>query len=209
MMMPLFLCDVTRVVAQESSMRLCSLGPAVMLTVVGLSGLEACAPTTSASAAPPGPAYRLEATVQDLMEGLIDPTADSIWDSVAYISSPAGIEDRQPRTDEQWRAVRTQASLLIEGGNLLAMPGRRGAVDRPGHTAPAPGELTHAEIQQRLDTLHGAFVTLAHGLQEAGARALLAIDARNTQALLDAGTAIDEACEACHVVFWYPNQQRP
>ena len=44
-------------------------------------------------------------------------------------------------------------------------------------------------------------------LSMAGLQALAAIDARNPQALLEAGGAIDAACEACHVTYWYPNQR--
>jgi hypothetical protein len=34
---------------------------------------------------------------------------------------------------------------------------------------------------------------------------LQAIDARDTEALLNAGDAIDRACESCHLKYWYPN----
>ena len=180
----------------------------LLLTVT--ASLTACVQKPDVGATPPSADLRLEATVQDLMEGLIDPAADALWDSVAYISSPTGTEDRQPRSDEQWKAVRVHAVLLIEAGNLLAMPGRRVATDLPGSVSDAVlGELSHAEMQQRLESLRTAFVPLAKGLQDAGAQALAAIDARNAQALMDAGALIDNACEACHVVFWYPHQQRP
>jgi len=150
--------------------------------------------------------YRLTATIQELMDGQIDPSADALWDSVAYIATEQGTEDRQPRTDEDWKAVRTNALTLIEAANLLSMPGRRVAATS---AAAGLGELTPAEIQQRLSTSHGAFVQFAHGLQDAALQALKAIDARDPQALMDAGGAIDEACEACHVTYWYPDQKRP
>ncbi|HEY8054088.1 MAG TPA: hypothetical protein VIE42_14965 [Steroidobacteraceae bacterium] len=173
-------------------------------------GIAACTPKSAATAEPPAAAeYRLKATIQDLMEGLIDPSADALWDSVAYISRPSGIEDRRPRSDEEWKAVRGHAVMLIEGGNLLSMPGRLVAADLANNAAPGPGELSHVEIQQRVTTTHNTFVQLAHGLQDAGAKALAAIDVRDAQALMDAGATIDSACEACHVTYWYPNQQRP
>jgi hypothetical protein len=31
-----------------------------------------------------------------------------------------------------------------------------------------------------------------------------AIDAKDPQRLFDVGGEIDEACEACHLVYWYP-----
>ncbi len=174
-----------------------------------VGGMAACAPKSTVTAESTTAPYRLDATIQDLMEGLIDPSADGLWDSVAYISKPAGIEDRRPRTDEEWKAVRTHAVLLIEGGNLLSMPGRLVAADLATIAAPGPGELSHAQIQERVAAGHPGFVQLAHGLQDAGAKALAAIAAKDAQALMDAGATIDNACEACHVTYWYPNQGRP
>lgn len=150
--------------------------------------------------------YRPTATIQELMDGQIDPSADALWDSVAYIATEQGTEDRQPRSDEDWKALRTSTLTLIEAANLLSMPGRRVAAT---NASAGLGELTPAEIQQRLSTSHGAFAQFAHGLQDAALQALKAIDARDPQALMDAGGAIDEACEACHVTYWYPNQKRP
>jgi cytochrome c556 len=74
---------------------------------------------------------------------------------------------------------------------------------------PSSGELTPGEIQQRINATHEAFVQFARNLQDAGLKALAAIDAKNAQGLMDAGGQIDEACEACHVTYWYPNQHRP
>ena len=191
-------------------MRPPSPGSLAFLLLTASASLVACMHEPGVGTTPPSAEFRPEATVQDLMEGLIDPSADSLWESVAYISSPTGIEDRQPRSDEQWKAVRVHALLLIEAGNLLAMPGRRVVTERPGSApAPALGELSHAEMQQRLESLRTAFVPMAKGRQDAAAQALAAIDARDAQALMEAGAVIDNACEACHVIFWYPNQQRP
>jgi hypothetical protein len=36
--------------------------------------------------------------------------------------------------------------------------------------------------------------------------ALAAIDKKDAQALFEAGDKIDEVCESCHQVFWYPEQ---
>ena len=172
------------------------------------AGVEAARPTQSAQPNPQQ--YRLTATIQDLMDGIIDPSADVLWDSVAYIATTKGIEDRRPRTDDEWKTVRNSAITLVEAANLLSMPGRRvapahGLTDAP----PGLGELSHAEIQQRIDSTHEGFTQFARNLQDAGLKALAAITAKDPQGLMDAGGTIDEACEACHVTYWYPNQNRP
>jgi hypothetical protein len=173
-------------------------------------GAAACSRQSAPPPRAPAPQYQLTATVHDLMEGLIDPSADTLWDSVAYIARASGIEDRQPRTAEEWQTVRTGAVNLIEAANLLIMPDRVVANDPPGNPPqPGPGELSHVEIQQRIDATHQGFEQLAHGLQSAAVQALAAIDAKNAQALMDSGASIDNACEACHVTYWYPNQRRP
>jgi len=171
--------------------------------VLGVIGLTTFA-WTQTRAAPA--AVRVNASIQELMDGQIDPAADALWDSVAYIASTSGVEDRQPRTDAEWRAVRAQAVKLLEGTDLLAMPGRRVAV-QPKKVG--EGELTPAEIQRRIGATRAAFVQLAGALRQTGLEALAAIDARDAPGLMAAGSQIDEACEACHVAYWYPNQSRP
>jgi hypothetical protein len=167
-------------------------------------------PTQAAQQAQATGQYRLTATIQDLMDGIIDPCADVLWDSVAYIATTKGVEDRQPRTDEEWQTVRNSAITLIEAANLLSMPGRRVAAAHGfTDTPPGRGELSHAEIQQRINSTHDSFTQLARNLQDAGLRALSAIEAKDAQGLMDAGGTIDEACEACHITYWYPNQNRP
>lgn len=169
-------------------------------------GMGACSPKMPTSAVSLPQQFYLTATIQELMEGQIDPAADALWDSVAVIQSPAGTEERRPRTDEQWRAVRTRAIMLIEATNLLSMLGRR---VKSGDSPVGLGEFSPAEIQQRIDASHDSFVRFAGLLQDAGLKALAAIDAKDAQGLMDAGGVIDEACEACHVTYWYPNQHRP
>jgi hypothetical protein len=171
-----------------------------------LLGITACAQSSPPSTQFPAPLH-VVATVQDLMQSFIDPAADRLWDSVAYIATPSGVEDRKPRTDEDWQSVRMGAVELIEAANLLSMQGRIVTADLALNRAPNPGELSHVEMQQRIGASHDAFVQFARGLQEAALKALTAIDARDAQALLEAGGTIDQACEACHTTYWYPNQK--
>jgi hypothetical protein len=178
----------------------------VPVLLILAASLTSCSAKVPPPAAAPAQSFKLTATIQDLMDGEIDPAADALWDSVAFIATPQGEEDRRPRTDEEWKAVRTSALALIEATNLLSMQGRRVAL---ADHEPGLGELRPAEIQKRIDASHDAFVQFARGLQEAGQKALTAIDAKDAQGLMDAGGAIDEACEACHVTYWYPNQTRP
>lgn len=137
------------------------------------------------------------------MDSEVDPSADYLWDSVATIVSKQGTEERRPRTDEDWKKVRRSAITLVEATNLLLMDGRK--VAKPGEKSENPGiELGPEEIQAVIDGDRASFVKFAHGLNDAAMKALAAIDARNADALSDAGESIDEACEQCHLKYWYP-----
>jgi cytochrome c556 len=142
-------------------------------------------------------------TLQELMETRVDPAADALWDSVAFIASEKGEEDRRPRTPAEWASVRTRALELIAAAKELAEPGRRVSAL---NAKPGLGELSAAEIQLRFDADPAAFAERAAVLQSAAREALKAIDAKDADALMNAGGTIDDACEACHVVYWYPQQ---
>jgi len=168
-----------------------------------LVGLTACTqePGTAAGETP----YRITATIQDIMDAQIDPAADEIWNSVASIVTKSGIEERQPRTDEEWEAVRLKALLVIEGANLLMMPGRRVVAEgKPLDPAELAGE-TPADIQKAMETNRAAWIRLAQGLHDAGMGVLRAIEAKNVPQLIETGETLDTACENCHSTFWYPN----
>jgi len=157
----------------------------------------------AAKTAAPTPDFRLTGTIKDIMDGVVDPSADYLWDSVSTIVTRKGVEERRPRTDEDWKNVRRRAIELIEAPNLLMMDGRK--VAKPGEKSENPGiELGPEDIQQIIDGDRATFIQRAHALQDAGLKALAAIDKKDVDGLSDAGEAIDEACEQCHLKYWYP-----
>lgn len=144
------------------------------------------------------------------MQSIIDPAADPLWESVETTVTAKGTEERQPRTEEEWKTVRHQAITLIEGANLLIMPGRRvvhaGKSLEDAHVA---GINKAEDIQKLIDDNPAAFESYATALRAAGEQALSAIDARDVTGLVNAGGTIDAACEQCHLHYWYPNTFRP
>ena len=150
---------------------------------------------------------RPTATIKDIMDSLVDPSADVLWESVATIVSAKGTEERRPKTDEEWANVRRNAIRLLEATNLLAMEGRH--VAKPGEKSENPGiELEPEQMEKLMTEDRASFLKLAHGLYDAALPALKAIDARNADGLLDAGEGIDNACEQCHLKYWYPLQEQ-
>jgi cytochrome c556 len=76
----------------------------------------------------------------------------------------------------------------------------------PRGTLAGEGELSPEEIDERIAANRVAFEELAVNLRNVAQKALEAIDRRNSEELLEVGGEIDAACEACHTIFWYPEQ---
>lgn len=170
-----------------------------------LAGVLACA--TACVGGPPEPLLQSPATIKDIMDSMVDPSAEFIFDSVAQIADEHGITEKAPHTAEEWKEVRRRAVQLLEAPNLLVMRGRR--VARQAERAENPNvELQPEEIQKLIDTDHAAFSARALVLQDAAAAALRAIDSKDAKGLFAAAGELDKACENCHLHYWYPNDTR-
>lgn len=151
-----------------------------------------------------------QASVLDLMLKQIDPAADFIWESVATISTEAGIEERHPRTDAEWQEVHDRAVQIIEAAKLLQADGLK--VAHPGQQLSEPGgegDYTPEQAQAQIDADRSTFVAYARALQDTAGLMLAAIEKKSPEDMLEVGGALDEACEQCHVRFWYPNAPKP
>lgn len=177
--------------------------------LLALAGCASTQPKQDAQKPADVPAeYRLTGTVKDIMDALVDPGSDYIWDSVETVVSAKGVEEKAPRTDEEWKQVRNHAIMLLEATNLLQMPGRH--VANPGEKANDPNvELAPEQIEAAIAKDRGAWIKYAHGLHDATMKTLQAAEAKDKDKLLDVGNDIDEACEQCHLQYWYPNEKRP
>jgi hypothetical protein len=178
-----------------------------MLLVSAL--LASCEGSGPFPAAAPGSPLPL-ASIQELMQGLVDPAADELWDAVSTEVTAQGEVEHRPADDASWLKLRRRALLVAEAANLLAQPGR--VVVHAGNAledSHVKGILTGPAIEQRIKSDPAEFAARAKALQEA-ARALLgAIDKRDIQAYLAAGSQLDHACESCHQRYWYPNDKVP
>jgi hypothetical protein len=179
---------------------------AVAVLGVACRGGEAPAQETAQQGTP---ARMPDATIRDLMVTVIDPAADGVWLAVKSETTREGkVVDTAPRNDEEWQTVRRAAMTLIDGADLLMMPGRR--VARPGEKSAAPGvELEPAEVERNINADRAAWNMRAQALKDATMDVLAAIDARDAPKVFDLGDELDLACENCHRHFWYPNEQIP
>jgi len=147
--------------------------------------------------------YRPTTTIRDLMDGMVDPAADTIWNSVSTTITKKGTQEKAPHTDEEWGTVRHSAIELLEASNLLQIPGRHVAM--PGQRNEQGIELQPEQIETLINQDRQAWITLAHGLHDSATQALHAAEAKDPAKVLESGDAIDNACEHCHQRYWYPH----
>jgi hypothetical protein len=142
------------------------------------------------------------------MDSIVDPSADVVWGAVGTVVDQDGAHETFPKTQEEWLNVRRAAIRIVEGANLLMMPGRDAAP--PGSKSEAPGvELEPPEITVLMRKSRTTFDAFARALQAVGAEAVRASDAQDAAALLDIGGRMQDVCESCHQVFWYPGAKQP
>ena len=137
------------------------------------------------------------------MLSVIDPAADNVWEAVATIVTHDGIEERRPRTDEEWEALRHEAVRLVESTNLLLMRDRE--VARPGFRSENPGiELEPEQIQALIDEDPQTWNRMVTDLYRVSTSMLEAVEDRDADRLFDEGGPLDVTCERCHQRYWYP-----
>jgi hypothetical protein len=122
--------------------------------------------------APPASALRPVLSLKQLMEWVIDPAADAVWDPVKTIITEQGTKEIAPQTQEEWDAVRNGAAMLVESANLLMMDGRARDQDE--------------------------WLAAARRLAATAEQALKAAAAKDAAGVFAAGGEIYNACSACH-----------
>ena len=118
------------------------------------------------------PPFKPIADTKLLMQSVIDPNADIVWEAVQTIISAEGTEEIRPRSDEAWTEVRNAAITLAESGNLLMMVPRA----KDG----------------------GEWMTRAKEFIDASEAAIRAAEAKNADRLFTIGGDIYETCSRCH-----------
>ena len=183
-----------------------------ILMAAGCAKQESAAPVAAAPvvAATLPAGLTPEASILDLMLGIVEPTANDLWGSVGSESTTKGTEEHTLKTDADWDLARRRSLLLAEAANLLVVAGR--PVAHPGQKLKQPGgagEFTPEQAQVEIDKNRGSFVGFAVILQGSARKLLAAVDKRDADAFEQAGGDLDEACESCHKKFWYPDAPQP
>ncbi len=187
-----------------------------MTTARGLTGIvvlalaaasSQCTSTPAAPAEPVASPMTPVLTVKELMEHIVDPQADYVFDAVSVDVGPNGVVETTPTTDEDWTRIERGAWVLAESSNLLKLPRRMAPdhVKRPG--GPGAPELSPQEIEAKVKANPQLWNSHADALRDEAVKIIAIVKARDAGKLFDAGSALDMACEGCHLDFWYPGDR--
>jgi len=138
------------------------------LVVAGARVLRRPATSEAAALTPVG-------SVRQIMRGIVDPAATTVFGAVSTTVTAAGVEEKAPTTQAEWDAVADSAAAIAEGGNLLLI-GSRVVDDRE-------------------------WTTISRRMIDAGKKALVAAEARNAADVFASGEAIYETCDTCHAKY--------
>ncbi|MDA0688407.1 MAG: hypothetical protein O2948_07160 [Proteobacteria bacterium] len=119
--------------------------------------------------------YNTQLNVQQIMALVLEPASDILWDSGGWVMDASGYEELYPTTDDGWAYVRAQAAVVVESGNMLALPGRAPDGD--------------------------AWMIYSEGLSDAGILAMEAAAAQDKEAFFQAGAQLYSVCTACHQAY--------
>lgn len=115
------------------------------------------------------------ASISQIMNGIVQPSATVVYNAVGTFINADGIKEIAPQNDEEWAAVGNSAAALVESGNLLLLGGR--VVDTDD------------------------WITMTRAFMDASQMALKAADAKDKDAILIAGSELNETCDTCHVKY--------
>jgi len=124
--------------------------------------------------------YRPVLDSKQLMNWILDPSADVIWGSAGAVLTAEGEQDLAPVDEEGWAGVRNAAGVVVESGNLLMMPGRSRGAD---------------------------WDEFARGMMTMGERAMAAAEARDADELFAVGGQLYNVCVACHQQYMLEGQE--
>jgi len=147
-------------------------------------------------------------SVKELMRDMIDPASDYVFDSIGTVITQGKRVEREPKTDEDWDRIRAGGVMLAEGAYLLKVPRPFApAGDENNSTGPEPEEMSPAQIKAKLERDPVLWNAKIEALRNVGLEVLDIVKRRDTKELWDASDNLDQACENCHLEYWYPGEK--
>jgi hypothetical protein len=188
--------------------------PVSVCTGLLVLGVLASACSSSKPTPVPRPALELwgdlkpVVSVKELMRDMIDPASDNVFNAVRAVTTKNGTVETEPKTDEDWEKIRIGAVTMAEGIYLLKIPRPFAPPgDENNSTGPEPEELSPAQIKAKLEADPVLWNAKIEALRNVGLEVLDIVKKKNVKELWDAGENLDQACESCHLIYWYPGDK--
>ena len=144
-------------------------------------------------------------SVKEYMRYVLDPASDNIFDAVKIVTTKKGTVERLPKTDEDWEKIRIGAVTLAEGVYLLKVPR---PFTPPGEqnnsVGPDATELSPEQIRKKLEGDPVLWNAKIEALRNVGLEVLEIAKTKKSADLWQAAYDLDQACESCHIQYWYP-----
>ena len=186
--------------------------------VTGLAALTLLGSSCSTSETVPAPAasaplpalwgeMKPVVSVKELMADLIDPASDNVFNAVSTTIGPNGIVEVEPKTDEDWARVRSGAVTLAEGISLLTIPRPIAPPNDRSTPVADNSELPPDQIRAKILADPVLWNAKIEALRNINLTILDVAQRRNVSELTEAGAILDQACETCHLEFWYPGEK--
>jgi hypothetical protein len=138
--------------------------------------LTGCSPGKPAAPKAGEPKFNTDLPMTEFMGHFVDPAAFMYWKGSGTMIDEKGEHDLSPTTDEGWDVLVTGATILMEAGNALQLPGRT--------RAPEADWNKYAQL-----------------LTERATIARAAAEKHDKKAVFDEGGRVYEVCVACHEQF--------
>jgi hypothetical protein len=150
----------------------------ILVLAACAAALSACQPQKAAApkAAATAARFNTELPMTEFMGHVVDPAAFMYWKASGTEVTEKGERDLSPTTEEGWEIPVTGATILMEAGNMLQLPGRV--------REPAADWNRYAQM-----------------LTERAAIARAAAEKHDKKGVFDEGGKVYEACVACHAQF--------
>jgi hypothetical protein len=158
------------------------IGTATFLLASALA-LQHCSSTGPADTASGGagePQFKIVATTDQVMDAIIIPHAQAVWDAVVYEN---GKMVSEPKTEDDWYNLQMHAYAVAEAGNLLKMAPR--AKDE------------------------GEWMAFATALTDRSMEVVRAAEKKDVEGLLTAGGNVYNVCTDCHRKYVTPDPNAP
>jgi len=182
----------------------------VALSIASLAATACSSPKPPATPAHPPELWgdlKPVVSVKELMRDMLDPASDYIFDAVKTVVTKNGTEDVLPKTDADWERIRFGAVTLAEGVYLLKIPRPFAPPgDENNSTGPDPEELSPSQIKAKLEADPVLWNAKIEALRNVGLEVLEIVKNKKAEDLWQASDDLDDACETCHVAYWYPGE---